>query len=47
MFSGDDPDYHKPTDDAEKLDYELLMDNIKFILNLAKELANGVTSLEL
>ena len=47
MFSGDDPDYHKPTDDPEKIDYELLRDNIEFIFNLTKELADGVSNLKL
>lgn len=47
MFSGDDPDYHKPTDDPDKIDYTLLIDNLDFIYNLTKELANGDSNFKL
>jgi hypothetical protein len=47
MFSGDDPDYHKPTDDPDKINYELLRDNAEFIFNLTLELANCIVDFNL
>ena len=45
-FNGIHQDYHKPTDTAEKIEYELLKDRIKLIFFTAWELANRNESIE-
>ena len=39
-FNGVHEDYHKPTDTADKIEYELLKDRIKLVFYTAWELAN-------
>ena len=39
-FNGEHEDYHKPTDTADKIDYELLKKRAEFIFYTAWELAN-------
>ena len=45
-FNGLHEDYHKPTDTAEKIEYELLKDRIKLIFFTAWELANRNESIK-
>ena len=45
-FNGVHEDYHKPTDTADKIEYELLKDRIKFVFYTAWELANRNKSIE-
>ena len=45
-FNGLHEDYHKPTDTADKIEYELLKDRIKLIFFTAWELANRNKSIE-
>ena len=45
-FNGLHEDYHKPTDTAEKIEYELLKERIKLIFFTAWELANRNKSIE-
>jgi hypothetical protein len=41
FFSGDNPDIHTPTDDAEKIDYEFFQKSCRLIYEVIMELANG------
>jgi hypothetical protein len=41
FFNGSHEDYHHPGDDAEKIDYEFLKSNSRFVYQLLMELANG------
>lgn len=45
FFTGFNTDYHKATDDAEKIDYETLQKSCKLIYDVILELANGNVSL--
>ena len=45
-FNGVHEDYHKPTDTADKIEYELLKDRIKLVFYTAWELANRNKSIE-
>ena len=45
-FNGVHEDYHKPTDTADKIEYELLKDRIKLVFFTAWELANRNKSIE-
>ena len=45
-FNGIHEDYHKPTDTAEKIEYDLLKDRIKLIFFTAWELANRYNRIE-
>ncbi|MCJ8155620.1 M28 family metallopeptidase [Chryseobacterium sp. SSA4.19] len=40
FFDGIHEDYHKPTDDVEKIDYELLMKRTQLVFTTAWEIAN-------
>lgn len=40
LFSGYNPDYHLPTDDSEKIDYEFLEQNTRLTYSIIKMLAN-------
>jgi Zn-dependent M28 family amino/carboxypeptidase len=46
FFTGFNSDYHKPSDDAEKIDYEILQKSCKLIYDVILELANGNVSLK-
>ena len=45
FFTGFNSDYHKPSDDAEKIDYEILQKSCKLVYQIILELANGNVSL--
>lgn len=44
--SGDDDDYHKPSDDPDKINYEFFQKNCQLIYEIVLELANGDNSLK-
>jgi hypothetical protein len=44
--SGDDSDYHKPSDDPDKINYEFFQKNCQLIYEIVLELANGDNSLK-
>jgi hypothetical protein len=45
FFTGIDPDCHKPSDDAEKIDFEIVEKSCKLIYAVVLELANGNSNL--
>lgn len=46
FFTGLNSDIHKPSDDAEKIDYEILQKSCKLIYEVTLELANGNVNLK-
>jgi len=41
FFSGNHPDLHRPSDDADKIDFEYFQKNCQLVYHLIMELANS------